>query len=220
MKITIKRSGGEEHFEFQVPTADTRVVALDALLQAADTTMPDLAYRYGCRNGLCGVCTVNINGRPRLACRTRIKEGDEIAPMTVLPLLQDLVVRRDEVNRQLNGRLPTVAVTGPLADKRQLDAVHSLNRCIECYACLHKCASHAKNPPAGPYRYGNPYSFLRIQKVCVSPYASAAQKQQALALARELGIDDYDANQVPACGVGINLKTEVIQPLQALSQSS
>jgi succinate dehydrogenase/fumarate reductase iron-sulfur protein len=220
MKITIKRTGGNESFDFRASLPDVRVVALDALLQAADTAMPDLAYRYGCRNGLCGVCTVNINGRPRLACRTRIKEGDEIAPMTGLPLLQDLIVRRDQVNRQLTGRLPMVAVEGPLPDKRQLDTVHSLNRCIECYACLHKCASHAKNPVAGPYRYGNPYSFLRIQKICVSPYASGAQKQQALALARELSIDDYDANQVPACGVGINLKTEVIQPLQAMSKSS
>ena len=42
-------------------------MALDALLQARATQIPDLSYRYGCRNRTCGICTVDVNGRPRIA---------------------------------------------------------------------------------------------------------------------------------------------------------
>ena len=42
----------------------------------------DLSFRYGCRARNCGVCTVDINGKPRLACRARVKEGDTISPLS------------------------------------------------------------------------------------------------------------------------------------------
>ncbi|MGY9057936.1 MAG: 2Fe-2S iron-sulfur cluster-binding protein, partial [Alphaproteobacteria bacterium] len=64
---------------------------LDVLLQAQATTMPDLAFRYGCRARNCGVCTVDINGHPRIACRARVREGDRISPLNTLPVLADLV---------------------------------------------------------------------------------------------------------------------------------
>lgn len=221
MKITIKRfdNGKEANVEYHYEAANPqeKTMALDVLLQAGDSELPDLAHRYGCRNGLCGACTADINGKSRLTCRTRIKDGDEIAPMASLPVVRDLVVRRDFINKQLQGRLPVVesSTEQPVVHS---EAFHSLNRCIECYACLHNCRSHQKNPTQGPYRFGNPYSFLRIQKIMLDAGATIQQKQQAIVLARELGIDDYSLEKVPGCGIGINLKTEVIIPLQELSE--
>jgi succinate dehydrogenase / fumarate reductase iron-sulfur subunit len=226
MKITIKRTSrrNDVHienndvvYEYQPQNPDEKTVALDVLLQAGDTELPDLAHRYGCRNGLCGACTADINGKPRLTCRTRVKDGDSIAPMASLPVVRDLVVQRDFINKQLQGKLPLVAPAENNSDHYS-DAFHSLNRCIECYACLHNCKSHQQNPPQGPYQWGNPYSFLRIQKVMLDSAASESQKQQALSLARELGIDRYSLDKVPGCGVGINLKKEVIIPLQKMSE--
>lgn len=226
MKITIKRTNcsndaytekNDVVYEYQPQNPDEKTVALDVLLQAGDTELPDLAHRYGCRNGLCGACTADINGKSRLTCRTRVKDGDSIAPMASLPVVRDLVVRRDFINKQLQGKLPLVAPAENSSDHYS-DAFHSLNRCIECYACLHNCKSHQKNLPQGPYQWGNPYSFLRIQKVMLDSAASELQKQQALSLARELGIDHYSLDKVPGCGVGINLKKEVIIPLQEMSE--
>lgn len=229
MKITITRTSNnpaETHdviYEYQRQSVEEKTVALDVLLQAGDTELPDLAHRYGCRNGLCGACTADINGKSRLTCRTRVKDGDSIAPMASLPVVRDLVVRRDFINKQLQGKLPLLAATetaGFESNDHYSDAFHSLNRCIECYACLHNCKSHQKNPPQGPYQWGNPYSFLRIQKIMLDNAASDSQKQQALTLARELGIDHYSRDKVPGCGVGINLKKEVIIPLQEMSEQS
>ncbi len=220
MKVIIER-GNRAHteqveYDYRPRHEAERPMALDVLLQAQDSALPDLAYRYGCRNALCGVCTIDINGKPKLACRTKVRAGDRLGAMGSLPLIRDLVVKRDEVNRQLAGRLPPVRPTPPAADA---GALHSLNRCIECYACLGGCPSHARNEGPGPYRHGNPYSFLRIQKVMVDPGATAADRAQAMALAQQLGIEDYDTHRVPGCGMGINLKKEVILPLQeALSR--
>ena len=49
-------------------------MVLDVLLQAQQESLDDLSFRYGCRARNCGVCTIDINGKPRLACRARVKE--------------------------------------------------------------------------------------------------------------------------------------------------
>ena len=53
-------------------------MVLDVLLQAQEDSIDDLSFRYGCRARNCGVCTIDVNGKPRLACRARVKENDLI----------------------------------------------------------------------------------------------------------------------------------------------
>ena len=56
-------------YDYQSRSVDEKPMVLDVLLQAQLNGHADLAFRYGCRARNCGVCTVDINGRPRLACR-------------------------------------------------------------------------------------------------------------------------------------------------------
>ena len=65
------------NYEYTKRSEDERPMALDVLMQAQNTTIPDLAFRYGCRARNCGVCTIDINDRPRVACRARVKNGDK-----------------------------------------------------------------------------------------------------------------------------------------------
>ena len=227
MKFIIKRHDGgaeqsyEHSYKSKVSDSNGRPMALDVLLDAQEKVHPDLAYRYGCRNGLCGVCTIEVNGKPKLACRTKCREGDTLSHFSALPPIRDLVVRRDHINQQLRGRLPLVEHDPQAAYSSEAQkALVSLNRCIECYACLHGCPAHEKNLKGGSNRWGNPYSFLRIQKVMIDPSATETDKAQALNLARDLGISMYSNREkenkkvkVPGCGVGIDLKREVIEPL-------
>ena len=78
-------------------------MALDVLIQAQSTVLPDLAYRYGCRARNCGVCTIDKNDRPIIACRAKVKDGDKLSAIATLPVLSDLVVRRDGIARQMRG---------------------------------------------------------------------------------------------------------------------
>ena len=52
----------------------TGMVVLDVIhrIQADDAN--DLAVRWNCKAGKCGSCSVEINGKPKLACMTRMNE--------------------------------------------------------------------------------------------------------------------------------------------------
>jgi len=112
-------------------------MALDVLMQAQSSILPDLAFRYGCRARNCGVCTIDINDRPRIACRSRVKDGDKLSAIATLPVLSDLVVRRDGIARQMRG-LKTSGQGNDL-NVDAPDVYHELTACIECYACLDNC---------------------------------------------------------------------------------
>ncbi|PPR10357.1 MAG: Fumarate reductase iron-sulfur subunit [Alphaproteobacteria bacterium MarineAlpha11_Bin1] len=226
----VTRRDGEEvvvEYDYAPREEDERPMVLDVLLQAQATEMPDLAFRYGCRARNCGVCTVDINDRPRIACRARIKEGDRVSPMASLPALSDLVVRRDGVARQMRGRLATVRQGNDLNVNAPTD-YHALTGCIECYACLHECPMHARNfggglpanqsveeqpDPGAGYPFGNPFTLLKLQRIRLDPLTSEAGKTRALENAIDLGLDACVGCKGCKCGVGIDLMGIVVRPL-------
>ncbi len=197
-----------------------RPMALDALLQAQETAQHDLAFRNGCRNGLCGVCTVNINGKPRLACRTKLRDGDELSAAGGLPRIKDLIVDREPVNRPLQGIIPIAGATHMAHSEAEYvpqsrEAYLNLNRCIECYACLDGCPMHEANTLSEPesWTQGNPYAMLRIQQARLHPHADSCTDAAAMQLADDLGLATCIDCKGCRCGVGIDLKKDVIRPL-------
>jgi len=219
-KIVLQRPGQSpetRHVEFREIRPGEPPTALELLLQVQEDELPDLAFRYGCRNKLCGICTIDINGKPRLACRQKLKDGDELSAMATLPVIKDLVVRRDAINRQLQGRIPRTSKSradngGPV----QNDDYDSLNRCIECYFCLDRCPLHARNDEAdhrAGLPHGNPYAFLKVRQAVVDPLADETEREAALDVARDLGIEACVGCDGCKCGIGINLMKEVIRPL-------
>src|SRR5262249_58822348 len=50
------------------PVAGTTV--LDALVRLRESHVPDLAFRYACRVGMCGSCAMVVDGRERWAFPT------------------------------------------------------------------------------------------------------------------------------------------------------
>ncbi len=228
VEIVTHREGetASQTFDYHLRAKDERPMALDVLLQAQATSMPELAFRYGCRARNCGVCTIDVNGRPRIACRARVRAGDTISPMATLPVLSDLVVRRDGIARQLRGRLMSGG-QGNALNVEAPDTYHDLTACIECYACLDKCPMHARNfadglpgemnndlpDPAQGYRWGNPFSLLKLQRIRIDPLTTEVGRGTALDHAIELGLDACVGCPGCKCGIGINLKGDVIKPL-------
>ena len=47
-------------------------VVLDVIHRVQAEQMNDLAVRWNCKAGKCGSCSVEINGKPRLACMTQV----------------------------------------------------------------------------------------------------------------------------------------------------
>ena len=55
-----------------VVEANEGEVVLDVIHRVQATQMGDLAVRWNCKAGKCGSCSMEINGKPRLACMTRL----------------------------------------------------------------------------------------------------------------------------------------------------
>src|SRR5216684_1971661 len=97
MKVTLRvwrgDAGQGELTEYQVEANEGEVV-LDILHRLQATQAGDLAVRWNCKAGKCGSCSMEINGRPRLACMTRMSaftpgETLTITPMRAFPVIRD-----------------------------------------------------------------------------------------------------------------------------------
>src|SRR5579884_4513452 len=86
---------GEGRWEEHTVPAGEGMVVLDAVLYVQTHVCPDLAVRWNCKAAKCGSCSAEINGRPRLMCKTRLDDYEGVVvhvhPMRTFPVLKDLV---------------------------------------------------------------------------------------------------------------------------------
>src|SRR5436190_20797504 len=128
--------------EYQVLANEGEVV-LDILHRLQATQAGDLAVRWNCKAGKCGSCSMEINGRPRLACMTRMsvyapEEVLTITPLRTFPVIRDLVT---DVSfnyakaREIPSFTPDPAVGLGEFRTQQVDVERSqeFRKCIECY---------------------------------------------------------------------------------------
>lgn len=88
---SVEARGGQgwDCFEVEVEEGST---VLD-VLRAISRQDPTLAHTtHHCKTGICGGCTLQVNGRQRLACRTLASEHMRLEPAPGLPLIKDLLV--------------------------------------------------------------------------------------------------------------------------------
>jgi succinate dehydrogenase / fumarate reductase iron-sulfur subunit len=117
-----------------------------------------IAFDHDCREGICGMCSMYINGRPHgpqqtTACQLHMrsfKDGDTIVVepwrAKAFPVIKDLVVDRTSFDRiQQAGGYVSVN-TGGVPDaneipipKRIADEAFDAAACIGCGACVAAC---------------------------------------------------------------------------------
>ncbi|MFL6774090.1 MAG: 2Fe-2S iron-sulfur cluster-binding protein, partial [Sphingomicrobium sp.] len=62
-------------------------MVLDALIKIKNEIDPTLTFRRSCREGICGSCSMNMDGRNGLACTTSIADLKGEVQITPLPAL-------------------------------------------------------------------------------------------------------------------------------------
>ncbi|HSL98279.1 MAG TPA: succinate dehydrogenase/fumarate reductase iron-sulfur subunit [Candidatus Deferrimicrobiaceae bacterium] len=142
-------AGERGRFEdFEVPVEEGMVV-LDALHWIQGNAAPDLAVRWNCKAAKCGSCSAEVNGQPRLTCKTRLSDLDLAEPVTVEPMrafphIRDLVTDVSwnyAVNRSLQPFSPPADV--PQSEWRwqqtDIDRLQEFRKCIECFLCQDVC---------------------------------------------------------------------------------
>jgi succinate dehydrogenase / fumarate reductase iron-sulfur subunit len=139
--------GGEfKTYEVEV---DEGMVVLDVLHRIQAQYAGDLAIRWNCKAGKCGSCSMEINGRPRLACMTRMKlygdtETITVQPVKTFPVIKDLVTDVSWNYRQ-NKRIRPLAPKPRDADgnhrmyQEDVDRIQEFRKCIECFLCQDVC---------------------------------------------------------------------------------
>lgn len=138
--------GGGEEQPYQVPLIPGMVV-LDAVHWVQAHLAPDLAVRWNCKAAHCGSCSAEVNGRPRLLCKTRlddyIKDGDpvHVQPMKSFPLIKDLVTDVSW-NYKVAKEIPPFQPSQPAPFtlyQRDVDRIQEFRKCIECFLCQDVC---------------------------------------------------------------------------------
>jgi succinate dehydrogenase / fumarate reductase, iron-sulfur subunit len=141
------KQGGEfKDYRVQI---DHGMVVLDVIHRIQATDQPDLAVRWNCKAGKCGSCSMEINGKPKLACMTRMNEyaPDEtitIQPMKTFPVIKDLVCDVSW-NMQVKKKIPPFKPRAKEADgtyrmqQEDVDRIQEFRKCIECFLCQDVC---------------------------------------------------------------------------------
>jgi succinate dehydrogenase iron-sulfur subunit len=139
--------GGEfKEYRTQI---DPGMVILDAIHRVQAESAEDLAVRWNCKAGKCGSCSMEINGKPRLACMTRMNEYEPgttitIQPVKTFPLVKDLVCDVSW-NYEQKKRVPPLKPKPRDADgqyrmkQEDVDRIQEFRKCIECFLCQDVC---------------------------------------------------------------------------------
>jgi succinate dehydrogenase / fumarate reductase iron-sulfur subunit len=141
-------SGGGDFTQFDIEV-DPGMVVLDVLHRIQAQQANDLALRWNCKAGKCGSCSMEINGKPRLSCMTRMNVfGDDetitCQPLKTFPVMKDLVTDVSW-NYEQNKRIPKFKPRPRDADgtyrmyQEDVDRVQEFRKCIECYLCQDVC---------------------------------------------------------------------------------
>ena len=171
--------GNSEHGElvdFRVPVREGMVV-LDAVLWVQANAAADLAVRWNCKAAKCGSCSAEINGFPRLMCKTPLDEYEDaitVRPMRTFPVIKDLVTDVSwnyEVNKKIPEFTPTEAdaTAGEAWTMQQedVDRVTEFRKCIECFLCQDVChvlRDHDRNDA-----YYGPRFMIRVASLEMHP---------------------------------------------------
>src|SRR5450755_3456474 len=94
---------------YQVPFTDDMSV-LQGLQYIKDHLDGSLTFRWSCRMAICGSCGEMVNGVPRLACHTFLRdyfpEKVRIEPLEHFPIIRDLVIDQTDFLGKLESVKP------------------------------------------------------------------------------------------------------------------
>lgn len=183
-KVWSKPEGATDLREFKIyrwnpddgenPRLDTYYVdvrncgpmVLDALLWIKNTIDSTLTLRRSCREGICGSCSMNIDGTNTLACLKGMKEVKgtvKVYPLPHMPVIKDLVPDLTHFYAQHRFVEPWLKTEAPqpkaewLQSRENRENLDGLYECILCACCSTSCPSYWWNGD----RYLGPAALLQ-----------------------------------------------------------
>jgi succinate dehydrogenase / fumarate reductase iron-sulfur subunit len=156
---------------FEINLDNCGPMVLDALLYIKNDLDPSLTLRRSCREGICGSCAMNIDGRNTLACTKAIEDVEDdvkVYPLPHMAVIKDLVPDLTHFYAQYASIKPwmiTESATPPahrerLQSKEDRAKLDGLYECILCACCSTSCPSYWWNSD----RYLGPAALLQAYR--------------------------------------------------------
>ncbi|MEI7839788.1 MAG: succinate dehydrogenase iron-sulfur subunit [Methylococcaceae bacterium] len=163
-------SGENPHVDtFDIPRDECGSMVLDVLLKIKNELDGSLTFRRSCREGVCGSCAMNVNGKNTLACTKSLEsyagETLRIYPLPHMSVVKDLVVDMAHFYAQYAAIKPwleneTTPERERLQSETQRAKLDGLYDCVMCACCSTSCPSYWWNSD----RYLGPAVLLQAYR--------------------------------------------------------
>jgi succinate dehydrogenase / fumarate reductase, iron-sulfur subunit len=147
-----ERGENPRYDTFEIDLDDCGPMVLDALIKIKNEVDPTLTFRRSCREGICGSCSMNMNGKNGLACTTAMEDlsGEiRITPLPHMEVVKDLVPDFTHFYAQYASIRPWLQTVSPtpsgkerLQSPAQREKLDGLYECILCACCSTACPSY------------------------------------------------------------------------------
>ena len=135
---------------YKVDLSKCGPMMLDVLIKIKNEIDPTLAFRRSCREGICGSCSMNVNGINTLACLCKIPDTLKVNvyPLPHMYVLKDLIPDMSNFYDQHKSIKPylinnndekSVENYQSKEDRKKLDGLYE---CILCACCSTSCPSY------------------------------------------------------------------------------
>ena len=186
--VKVSRFNPEEDTEaryetYKVPYKKGMTV-LDVLIYIRENYDGSFAFRYRCRVGYCGSCSVLVDGIPGLACMEEISPNKKqltIEPLSNFSVIKDLVIDISSVDKRMlkirpfMERKKTFEGVWPLK-KEEIENLEVVTKCMGCLACMEACPVFNEVPQ----KYPGPLQMVNIARFAFDPRDEGDKVKTAL----------------------------------------
>ena len=187
-----------------ISTGSSFLEMLDILNEELSEKGEDpIHFDHDCREGICGMCSLFINGRPHgpeeesTVCQLHMRAFEDGATITIepwrakaFPVIKDLVVDRTSFDRIIQAGGYVSVNTGAVQDanaipipRQNAEMAMDAAACIGCGACVAAC----KNASAMLF------VSAKISQLALLPQGQAERKKRALAMVEQMEKEGFGA---------------------------
>jgi len=187
---------------------------LEALNYIKENIEPTLAFDYGCKSGVCGACSVRVNGKEKLACSYSPNSGNNIEPIKYTKQKRDLLVDKSIAKTLIVKSKATItSYKEEVLDSKDEHKTEVQSNCILCSSCYSACPVIEVNS-----NFLGPFALTKTYKYTIDK--REANPKEHIDSIQNNGIWDCTlCNECTlACPQGIDPKTDIVN-LRNLSAS-
>jgi fumarate reductase iron-sulfur subunit len=137
---------------------------LDIFLYIQENLNASLGFKFNCKSGVCGSCSVRVNGVERLACSYKVVDGDLIEPLKNVSVLKDLIIDSSNIKSKLSFIDTTLSSNNQIKQK-DIEDIDIESNCILCNSCYSSCPVYDYNKDfIGPFALTKAYRYINDKK--------------------------------------------------------